>query len=361
MGVNLLIHLNERTSLEISTFVRGNSVEYFSKMVEEADFIFHFAGVNRPETDSQFQLDNADLTQTLCNALLRKKNKAGVLYTSSTQALLDNAYGTSKKKSEEALQELHNKNGNPVYIFRLPNVFGKGAKPNYNSVVATFCHNIVRSKLISIHDKETIITLAYIDDVIAKMINCMDGDVAADRFITVNPEYQITLGKLAEQLKAFHKSRLSLITEDVGTGITRALYATYLSYILPIDFSYKLKTHTDPRGVFTEVLKTKNSGQFSFFTMNPGVTRGGHYHHTKSEKFIVIQGEARFCFKNIISGEQYSLTTSEGTPEIVETIPGWSHNITNIGNGKASVLLWANEIFDQDFPDTYISELDFGE
>ena len=248
---------------------------------------------------------------------------------------------------------LNKANGNPVYIYRLPNVFGKWARPNYNSAVATFCHNIARDLPVQINDPDAMVNLVYVDDVIASFLRVLEGEAQSTPFVGVEPVYQITVGELASQLYRFKATRDNLITERVGSGLVRALYSTYVSYLPPESFTYTVPQHGDERGVFVEMLKTPDAGQFSFFTAHPGVTRGGHYHHSKTEKFLVIKGQACFRFRHMISGEFYELHTSGARPEIVETVPGWTHDITNIGEDELVCMLWANEIFDRDSPDTF--------
>lgn len=282
-----------------------------------------------------------------------------IVYTSSIQAERDNDYGVSKLEAEQALKSLANETGNPVYLYRLPNVFGKWAKPNYNSAVATFCHNIARDLPIEIHDPQAEIRLAYVDDVVESFIRLLSNDSAQQpspiQFVDIEPEYTISVGQLAHQLNTFKQSRNTLISEPVGTGLVRALYSTYLSYLPASDFSYTVPQYGDERGVFVEMLKTPNAGQFSFFTAHPGITRGGHYHHTKTEKFLVIKGKASFKFRHMQSGEFYEIVTSAEKSEIVETVPGWTHDVTNIGDDELICMLWANEIFDRDKPDTFTS------
>lgn len=353
IGQNLLAHLGERSDVQVLRFTRHDTLEDLPGLVAQVDCIFHLAGVNRPQDPIEFQSGNAGLTRALSSAIKASGRKIPVLYTSSSQAELANPYGISKRAAEEELLELKATQGSPVHIFRLPNVFGKWARPNYNSAVATFCHNIARDLPIQINDPAASINLVYIDDVIRHFVAIMDGQVEDNSEARVTPQYSITVGKLAEQLHAFRDSRKTLITEPVGTGLIRALYSTYLSYLPPERFTYEVTKHGDPRGVFVEMLKTKDSGQVSYFTAHPGVTRGGHYHHSKTEKFLVIKGKALFCFRHIVSGEYHELTTHGDKPEIVETVPGWTHNITNVGDDEMIVVLWANEIFDREHPDTY--------
>lgn len=353
VGKNLLAHLRERNDMTPLTFVRGDSQDALAQKVAQADFIVHLAGTNRPENDAEFAVGNSDFTRKLCDAVRRSGKAMPVIYASSIQAVLPNAYGVSKQAAEEALRALSAELGNPLYIYRLPNVFGKWCRPNYNSAVATFCHNLVHDLPIQVKDPAAVLNLVYIDDVIAAFIATMEQPPPPAPLHNVTPVHRTTVGELAQQLQAFKDSRASLVTEAVGTGLTRALYATYISYFSPDQFAYPLTRHVDPRGVFVEVLKTRDSGQFSYFTAHPGVTRGGHYHHTKSEKFLVIKGAARFCFRHIETDARYELCTSADMPQVVETIPGWSHDITNIGDDDMIVMLWANEIFDRARPDTF--------
>lgn len=352
LGKNLIVHLQERNDIQVISFTRENSPEELPKLVAAADFIFHLAGVNRPQDPAEFKAGNTDLTSSICAAVVASGKKIPIIYTSSSQAELENPYGVSKRAAEEALQKLLN-NSNPVHIFRLPNVFGKWVKPNYNSAVATFCHNIIRDLPIQINDPSARINLVYVDDVVRHFVAVMDGQLAGDPFVEVTPCYNLTVGELAEQLRAFRDSRTTLISERVGTGLVRALYSTYVSYLPTEKFSYKVQRYADPRGVFVEMLKTPDAGQFSFFTAHPGITRGGHYHHSKTEKFLVIKGHACFRFRHVVSGEFYELYTSGEDSEIVETVPGWTHDITNVGDDEMIVMLWANEIFDREHPDTY--------
>ncbi|KFF43313.1 capsular biosynthesis protein [Pseudomonas sp. BRG-100] len=353
VGQNLTIHLSERKDIQVFRFSRDDDRQSLSEKVKHVDFIFHLAGVNRPKNVEEFKAGNTDLTRLLADAVIASGRKIPIIYTSSTQAEQDNAYGASKRGAEDILKQLASLHGSAVYLFRLPNVFGKWARPNYNSAVATFCYNIARGLPVKINDPSAKITLVYIDDVIKCFMDVMDGLETTSPFVEVNPQYQITVGDLSATLHAFHESRTTLITETVGTGLTRALYATYLSYFPPENFTYEVPKYGDPRGVFVEMLKTPNAGQFSYFTAHPGITRGGHYHHTKTEKFLVIRGNASFKFRNVVTGEFYELHTSGEKPVIVETVPGWTHDVTNIGQDEMIVMLWANEIFDRAQPDTY--------
>jgi UDP-2-acetamido-2,6-beta-L-arabino-hexul-4-ose reductase len=349
IGKNLQVHLREMggpaNDVEIVPFTRENTESDFPGLLGSVDWVFHLAGINRPEDPSEFVTGNAGLTQALCNAI----KESGC----STQVDRDNDYGTSKRAAEDALLELHQSTGCPVYIYRLPNVFGKWARPNYNSAVATFCHNIARGLSVQINDPDAVIQLVYIDDVVASFVGLLGGVEQPTPFAGVEPIYQITVGELSAQLQRFKATRDNLITEPVGTGLTRALYSTYVSYLPPESFIYTVPQHGDERGVFVEMMKTTDAGQFSFFTAHPGITRGGHYHHSKTEKFLVIKGEACFRFRHMLTGEFYELHTSGNKSEIVETVPGWTHDITNVGDSELVCMLWANEIFDRERPDTF--------
>jgi len=351
LGKNLRVHLREK-DIETVSFTSEMSEGQLPGCLEGVDFIFHLAGVNRPKDPGEFASGNKELTEHLCDVIRATGRLIPVVYTSSIQADVDNPYGVSKKAAEQALIALERDTDSPVYIYRLPNVFGKWSRPNYNSAVATFCHNIANGLPIQINDPSVIIPLVYIDDVIAEFLSIMAERPVGMHMPNCQPVYTITVGDLAEQIQAFKDSRESMIAEAVGKGLVRALYSTYLSFLKPEQFSYSLPVHEDLRGRFVEMLKTRDSGQFSFFTAHPGITRGGHYHHSKNEKFLVIQGKARFGFRHIVTGEAYELFTDGSKPEVVETVPGWSHDITNVGETEMIVMLWANEIFDRQHPDT---------
>lgn len=361
VGKNLQLHLSERSDVEISCFTREHSMSDLSILVLDADVVFHLAGVNRPQDPVEFKQGNADLTGSLCKALQEAGKDIPVIYSSSIQAAAQNPYGDSKRAAENQLLDHAEKNGSSVFIYRLPNVFGKWARPNYNSAVATFCHNISQGLPIQINDPFAQLNLVYIDDVITSFLEVMDGVVEdiliKNGFVEIEQQYRISVGELAEQIQAFKDSRDTLITGNVGSGLVRALYSTYVSYLEPKQFSYQVPKYSDERGVFVEMLKTEDAGQFSFFTAHPGITRGGHYHHSKTEKFLVIKGKACFRFRHMMTGEFYELNTSGEQPEIVETITGWTHDITNVGDDELVVILWANEIFDRENPDTYTCTL----
>jgi len=564
VGQNLQLHLAERADVAVRRFTRANTLAELPALLQGVDWVFHLAGVNRPQDPTEFTTGNADLTQALCDALAARGRRVPVVYTSSTQAALDNPYGRSKRAAEDALFALQREHAVPVHVFRLPNVFGKWARPHYNSAVATFCHNTARGLPIQVNDPAAPLTLVHVDDVVARFLQLLDGADAAstptpslrgaegdaaiqpgasaaaasaataastptaappasavtgsprfarddgnypslrggeadaaiqpgasaaaasaaaasaataastptaappasaaldrhaslatttppslrgaegdaaiqpgasaaaaapitaapssgavtgsprfarddgnypslrgaegdaaiqsgaptptaaspasaalDRhglrprddgvadgagddkptFDTITPQYTTTVGEVARLIQAFAASRDNLLTERVGTGLVRALYATYVSYLPVESFAYPVPMHGDARGVFVEMLRTPDCGQFSFFTAHPGITRGGHYHHSKTEKFLVIQGTARFKFRHMQTGQAHELVTDGARAQIVETVPGWTHDITNIGTDPLVVMLWANEVFDRDKPDTFACAL----
>ncbi|BAO79987.1 nucleoside-diphosphate-sugar epimerase [Serpentinimonas raichei] len=361
IGKNLVVRLGELPGVAACTFVRGDSPAALPALVAQADAVVHLAGENRPLDEGAFAAVNTGLTVALCEAIAHKVRTSGVrvplLLASSAQAERDNPYGRSKRAAEQAVAALADATGNPCTVFRLPGVFGKWCRPNYNSVVATFCHNLARGLPIQVNDPSASVRLVYVDDVVSALVAALESPTKGLSRAVVQPEYAVTLGELAAQIRAFDNCRTTLQTDRVGTGLVRALYATYVSYLPTERFAYEVPQYADPRGVFVEMLKTPDCGQFSYFTAHPGVTRGGHYHHTKSEKFLVIKGEALFRFRHLLSHDLVELRTSGAKPQVVDTIPGWAHDITNVGTDEMVVMLWANENFDRQRPDTVASKV----
>lgn len=354
IGKNMTVHLDER-EYEVLPVTRETSETALDAALKAADFIFHLAGINRPTDPKEFTTGNVGLTQRITDNLTEQGKSTPIVFSSSIQAAQDNPYGRSKLEAETVLRDYALRQNASVWIYRLPNVFGKWCRPNYNSFVATFCNNIAQDKDIQVNDPNAKVRLVYIDDVCRNFLSCLDGAPPSPNLQTdpqIDPIYETTVGEVAAQIKGFKDSRDTLITARVGTGLTRALYSTYLTYLTPEQFSYTVPVYGDERGVFSEMLKTEDSGQFSFFTAHPGITRGLHYHHTKTEKFLVLKGQALFRFKHIISGEKHELSTDGDKPQIVETVPGWTHDITNVGETEMICMLWANEIFDRENPDT---------
>ena len=357
MGKNLMLHLREQADTEVLSFVRGDSDAQLRAALVLADAVIHLAGENRPASPDAFEKVNAGLTRQICDDLRSLGKSIPLLLASSAQAELDNPYGHSKLAAEQAVAQLADDNGNPVAIYRLPGVFGKWCKPNYNSVVATFCHNKANDLSVQINDSNARIRLVYVDDVVNAFLLSLASPWTGLVRPAVQPEYSISLGELSAKIDAFKNCRSTLMSERVGTGLTRALYATYVSYLPKDKFSYAVPAYADTRGVFVEMLKTPDAGQFSFITAHPGITRGGHYHHTKTEKFMVIKGKARFGFRHMLTNEVYHLDTEGSKPQVVETVPGWTHDITNVGDEEMVVMVWANEIFDRSNPDTIPSKV----
>jgi UDP-2-acetamido-2,6-beta-L-arabino-hexul-4-ose reductase len=351
IGKNLIIHLNE-LNINVLTYTRENSTQDLPDLIKKSNFIIHLAGENRPKDEKDFNIVNVQLTKSICELIRSTGKHIPIILASSTQAAFDSAYGKSKLDAELILKKLESDTGNPIHIYRLPGVFGKWCKPDYNSVVATFCYNVSNNLSIQVNDSSLVLNLVYIDDVVGEFINIIQKKQVSKKERSIQPEYKIKLGDLATQIELFKETRKSLISERVGVGFVRKLYSTYVSYLPPEQFSYSIPSYGDDRGMFAEMLKTKDSGQFSFFIAKPGVTRGVHYHHTKTEKFLVVQGDAKFNFRHIISNKTYEINTSGNKLKIVQTVPGWAHNITNIGKEDVVVMLWANEILDRENMDT---------
>lgn len=353
IGKNLVLRLSERGFHNILKINRETPPDELKSNLLMADFVFHLAGVNRPKNQSEFTRGNTDFTRTVCDILAASEKRATIVFASSKQALMNNHYGASKLAAEDAVTNYAKSAPATAFIFRLTNVFGKWARPNYNSVVATFCYNIANDIDIQVNDPASELELVYIDDVVSGFFNLLEQQVSGEEFCEISPIYQTTVGEVAAIIKDIADSRSTLISPLVGTGLVRALHSTYLSYLSPNQFTYDLPRYADPRGVFVEMLKTPDCGQFSYFTSLPGITRGEHYHHSKTEKFLVIQGNARFRFRNIMTGEKAEVFTNGDEAKIVETVPGWTHDVTNIGPTNLIVMLWANEVFDRSKPDTY--------
>lgn len=355
LGKNLIIKLKELNSYTVLEFTRANTLTELKTFLKKADYLYHLAAVNRPENDEKFNEVNVNLTKYIVDTIKKEKLNVQIVFASSSQAISNSPYGISKKKAEDILIELHETNNNMLAIFRLPGVFGKWSLPNYNSVVATFCYNLSRNIEIDIHEPDKLLEIVYIDDVIKNFLVLIDKDYRDKKtiFYRILETYSICIRDLADRIKSFEQMRTTLLTQNVGSGLSRALYATYVSFLPQEKFYYSLESNIDERGNFVEFIKTLNSGQISFFTSKPGKIRGGHYHHTKSEKFLVLKGQAKFRFKNIISDDYFDVDSSDSNPVVVETIPGWAHDITNVGSEDMIVMLWANENFDESKPDTY--------
>ncbi len=359
IGKNLLERLGRIDDIEITTYSRKDTAEDIPFKVNDVDFIFHLAGINRPDNVDEFYSGNCGLTQNIIDAVKNTGKKIPILITSSTQVECDNDYGKSKLESEKAIEKYSKECNANIYIYRLPNVFGKWSRPNYNTVIATWCHNITRDLPIQVKNESVELKLVYIDDVVehfAQHLN--EHEYRGPFFNGISSTYVKTLGEIKKLLTSFKDSRKELLIPHVGTGFERALYATYLSFLPTDKFSYELNGYADERGTFYEFIKTLDSGQVSISTTAPGVTRGNHYHNTKNEKFLVVKGEASIKHRQIHGDDVIEYKVSDKKMEVVEMIPGYTHDITNTGDTEMVLLLWANEIFDRENPDTFFLKVD---
>ena len=325
-----------------------------------ADFVFNLAGVNRPEDPSEFMKGNFGFASVLLDTLKKCGNSCPVMISSSTQAALDNPYGESKRAGEELLFEYGRETGAKVLVYRFPNVFGKWCRPNYNSAVATFCHNIAHGLPIRVNDPSVVMHLVYIDDVVDELIGALSGDEhRAGAFCEVPVVHEITLGGIVDLLYSFRDMQQDLEVPDLGDAFTKKLYSTYLSYLPKERFCYPLKMNVDNRGSFTEIIRTPDRGQFSVNISKPGITKGEHWHHTKNEKFVVVSGHGLVQLRKIGTDEVVSFEVSGEKIEVVEMIPGYTHNIINLSDTEDLVtFMWANEAFNPERPDTYFEPVE---
>ncbi|WP_370827964.1 NAD-dependent epimerase/dehydratase family protein [Fournierella massiliensis] len=355
IGKNLVTTLKTAGYTDLMLFERDDTPETLADYAARAGFVFHLAGINRPKNPSEFYAGNAGLTETLLALLDKAGNKAPVLVTSSTQAALDNDYGKSKAQAEQAIFAHGQTTGAPVYVFRLPGVFGKWCRPNYNSVVATFCHNSANGLPLSVRDPEYRLPLVYIDDVVASFVAALDGNCTREGDYCVVPVvHETTLGHLAETIEGFARNRETLDVPDQTPGsLEQKLYSTWLSYLPADRFSYPLNMHCDNRGSFTEFLHTPAHGQVSINISRPGIVKGNHWHHSKNEKFLVVKGTGVIRFRALDSTEVIEYHVSGDKLEVVDIPTGYTHNIENLGEDDMVTVMWANEVFDPDHPDTF--------
>jgi UDP-2-acetamido-2,6-beta-L-arabino-hexul-4-ose reductase len=359
LGRNLAAHLLERKDSETIVFDREDSAEDLDKYLLEADVIFHLAGVNRPQNLIEFETGNAGLTAQLCQFLKDNRRSPKIVFSSSIQAASDNPYGLSKAKAEEELRQFAAETGACVRIYRLKNLFGKWCRPNYNSVTATFCHNIAKDLPIAISDPTRALELSYVDDVVTAFLSEIDGRQTAGEAGAEIPTYKIQLGDLAGRIQAFHEMRTTLTLPDFADWFNRALYATYLSYVPSPALRHSLEIKSDARGSLTEFIKQKHMGQIFVSRTKPGVTRGNHYHHTKTEKFFVVEGDGLIRMRAIEGGPVDEYRVSGSAYQVIDIPPGFTHSITNLGLGEMVTLFWASEVFDPNRPDTYYLPVDF--
>lgn len=350
IGKNLSYFLKEKNH-NIIKFSVKNKISELEGLVHDSDLIIHLAGRNNIEKAHKLNDHNVYLTNLICEILIKKKLKIPLIFTSLKEILLNKNNGKTKLKDENLFHKLYLANGNPIVGYKLPEVFGKWSTPNENLVVATLCNNIARNEKITTFESKNI-ELIYIDDLASSIIKTIKNIKKNFVFIKVEPVYKVSINDIKNYIIGFKYNRNNLIIDDLGHGLIKKLYSTYITFLPENEFSYHLKKHTDNRGEFVEVLKNFKIGQFSYFTSKSNITRGDHYHHSKCEKFLVLQGKAKFKFKNLISKKIFEIIVSSDKPEIVETIPGWSHNIKNIGEKDLIVMLWSNEVFDPENPDT---------
>jgi UDP-2-acetamido-2,6-beta-L-arabino-hexul-4-ose reductase len=358
VGKNLIAELNNKGFKNIYKFDMGTKITLLCDYAKDCEFVFHLAGVNRPEDEKEYMRGNFEFTSELLVLLKKNNNQAPILFTSSVQAGENNPYGRSKKAAEDLLFSYNKETGANVFIYRLPNLFGKWCRPNYNSVVATFCHNIANELEIKINDPGAELILSYIDDVLAEFLSVVNGKVPGrNKFLYISKTHKITLGELAEMLYLFRKSRETLIMPSLKSGFALNLYGTYLSYLPENNFSYKLKKNEDNRGWLAEFIKSESMGQMFVSRTKPGITRGNHWHNTKVEKFLVIEGEAIIKFRKIGSRKTICYKVNGETPEVVDVPAGYTHSITNTGKNEMVTLFWASGLFNIDNPDTYHLEV----
>ena len=354
---NLRVTLAKMPQIEVLLYIKNDSIEKLENLIKQSDFIFHLAGVNRPENLDEFYEGNSNLTQTIVDVIKKYDKKIPILLSSSAQIGNGSDYAKSKEEAENIIKKYSNENNISCFIYRLPNVFGKWSKPNYNTVIATWCHNITRDIEIQVNNRDAELTLVYIGDVIHAFLKHLYVSQSKEIFYEVNTVYKKTLGEIETLLYMFKNSRQNLLIPNIAKGFERVLYATYLSFLPTDKFSYRLSGHEDARGTFYEILKTFDSGQLGISTTKPGITRGNHYHNTKNEKFLVIKGKALIELRDIFSKEIIQYNVNGHDLEIVEMIPGYTHNITNTGNDEMVLLIWANENYDPKAPDTNFVEV----
>lgn len=365
IGKNLVAELNNIKESKARGYNLSSELTFFEYDVDsdpsllegycrDANFVFHLAGVNRPREQSEFMEGNFGFTSVLLDTLKKHRNNCPMMLSSSIQAELDNPYGVSKKAGEDLLFHYGKEVGADVLIYRFPNVFGKWCRPNYNSAVATFCHNIANDLPIQVNNRSANMTLVYIDDVVKELISALEGKPnRVGEFCMVPVEHKITLGEIVDLIYSFKESRGSLQVVDLGDRFTKKLYSTYLSY-LPVDrFSYPLKMNIDERGSFTEFLKSPDRGQVSINISKPGITKGQHWHHTKNEKFLVVSGRGVIRFRKIDEEKVYEYYVSGDKLEVVDIPVGYTHNIENLGDTDMVTVMWVNEVFDPEHPDTF--------
>ena len=361
LGRNLVARLLEREDCDITIIGRNNSTNELRTALLGADVVFHLAGVNRPQSPQEFDLGNAGMTELICQILSKNGRSPKIIFSSSVQAGQDNPYGMSKAKAEKILRKFSTVTGTPVRIYRLMHLYGKWCRPNYNSVTATFCYNVANSLPISLSNPTHEIELTYVDDVVSAFISEIDEDSSVSHSVPNIPSYKIRLGILADTIQSFHEMRTTLILPDLAERFHRSLYATYLSYVPKSERQENLVFKQDDRGSLAEFIKQEHLGQIFISRTVPGITRGNHYHHTKTEKFLVVEGKGLIRMRSIEGGPIQEYIVTGSAYQVVNIPPGLTHSITNLGTGEMVTLFWASEIFDLNNPDTHMLPVDFDE
>lgn len=359
IGKNLVLALSRVSGVETNGVDTDSTTTEWDRALESCDIVFHLAGINRPETEKEFEEGNVGSLATVINGLERCGQKPLIVLSSSTQALLDNPYGRSKMRAENALLEYSKRASTSIRIFRLPGVFGKWCRPNYNSVVATFCYNIARDIPISISDPEKEIEIVHVDDVIAVFLSLLKTEIGVQSgtLLSVEPVFKITLGNLVEKLRRFRAVRETLSQPNLADPFDRRLFGTFISYLPQDQFDYDLTPKEDERGVLAELLKLDGHGQIFVSRTHPGITRGNHYHDLKVEKFVVLEGQAIIRFRHMVTSEVVEYPIEGREMRVVDIPPGWTHSIENVGNSEMIVLFWASEVFNSALPDTFYSKV----
>ena len=359
IGKNLVLELKNRKTFEIFECDVDTTEDQLAQFAKECEFVFHLAGVNRPQRTEEFMKGNYGFTTKLLEILQKNENRSPILMSSSIQAKLDNDYGKSKKAGEDYILDYGSNNSIATYVFRLPNVYGKWCRPNYNSAIATFCNNIARGLEIKVNDRSTLLTVVYIDDVVNAFIDATEDIVARDDdgYCKVSIEDKITLGEIVDTLYSFKDSRKTLSVANMNRGVIKKLYSTYLSYLPEDEFAYDLRMNADARGSFTEFLRTDGQGQVSINISKPHIVKGNHWHHTKNEKFLVVKGTGVIRFRKIGTDKVIEYPVSGDKLQVVDIPCGYTHNIENVGDDDMVTVMWANEPFDKDHPDTFYEEV----
>lgn len=353
-----IAEVEDPSAITLYLYDQNNSPADLERFCSDCNFVFNLAGVNRPQDPGEFMTGNFGFASTLLDTLKKHNNKCPVMLSSSIQAERDNPYGQSKKAGEELFFQYSKETGAPVYVYRFPNVFGKWCRPNYNSAVVTFCHNIAHGQPITVNDPEVVMNLVYIDDVVDELLRALAGNpTRMGNYCSVPVTYTIKLGEIVDLLHSFKTSRDERSVPDMSDAFTSKLYATYLSYLPENKFSYPLNMNCDARGSFTEMIRTDDRGQYSVNISKPGITKGNHWHHTKNEKFIVVSGRGVIRFRKIGDTKVIEYSVSGEKVEVVDIPTGYTHSIENTGDTNMVTVMWANECFDPAKPDTYYEEV----